>query len=84
MIRGIDLLLIEAGREVAFVTGPGHFPTRLGCSDLGVVQEAVTNRWGTHLVVKLADGSTDTVHVLKDPVSDLGIGAYLLPMTGGQ
>lgn len=61
----------EAGQRIGRVCGPCQFPE----DNAGIVLTQVTDRWGTHALVLMDDGTTETCHGLN---SGLGIGWHLL------
>lgn len=62
--------LPAAGQRVGRVCGPGEFPS----DDAGVVLAQITDRWGTHSLVLMDSGKTETCHGL----TGRGIGWYVL------
>lgn len=63
--------LPSVGQRVGAVDGSCQSPR----NNAGTVTEVVTNRWGTHAVVQMDDGSKETCHGLN---SQPGIGWFLL------
>lgn len=64
-------LIPEAGQRVGTVCGPGEFAK----DRAGTVLCQVTDRWGTHALVLMDDGTTRTCHGLnRGP----GIGWHLV------
>lgn len=63
-------LLPAPGARVGSVDGPGRFPK----DNAGTVLCHVSDRWGTHALVLMDAGATNTVHGL----TDVGIGWHLI------
>ena len=68
--------LPPVGSRVSSVCGPGERPG----DTPGTVTEIVTDRWGTHAVVQMDDGRTETCHSL----TTVGIGWYQLQSGPGK
>jgi hypothetical protein len=69
---------IRAGDRIGIVCGPGEFPVE-GLCRTGTVYGKTTDRFGRHLRVKMDDYTFETVH----GITEVGIGAYLLPRDAG-
>lgn len=65
------ITLPEPGQRVGVVDGPGQYPEH----HAGIVLCQVSDRWGTHAVVLMDDGKTETCHGL---MSGPGIGWHLI------
>jgi hypothetical protein len=64
-------VLPEPGQRVGVVCGPGEFAR----DNSGMTLCQVTDRWGTHAIILMDDGTTKTCHGLN---SGPGIGYHLL------
>ena len=65
------ITLPEPGARVGIVDGPGQWPEWNG----GVVLCQVADRWGTHALVLMDSGETETCHSLN---TGPGIGWHLI------
>ena len=75
MIRGKDLHGIKIGQKVYALCGPSDNYLTPGMS--GEVETIETSRWGTALIIKLANGARYSALSLGDKdQGDLGIGWY--------
>ncbi len=72
MARLTTPLLPAVGSRVGCECGPGQF----AADHAGTVTEHVTDRFGTHAVILMDDGTTDTCYSLK---TGPGIGWHQLP-----
>lgn len=67
---GMNIFSANIGDKIGVKSTPCANPSDF----MGTVIEKVENRFGKHLVVKLQDGTTDTVHSFRE----VGLGWYYL------